>query len=94
MKVIAGDRPVPAFAPRVILRITGTPVTGPQRLAGEGTIDQVVEDLERLRLLGAETVVLDPYDGDPDETRHPEAKWQLLATVAAHWNLHPRTEQQ
>ncbi|MGN9844383.1 LLM class flavin-dependent oxidoreductase [Nonomuraea sp. H19] len=93
MKVIAGDQPVPAFAPRIILRITGSPVTGPDRLAGEGTIDQVVEDLEQLRLLGAETVVLDPFDGDPDETLHPEAKWQMLAAVAAHWDLHPRKEQ-
>ncbi|MFI7643239.1 LLM class flavin-dependent oxidoreductase [Nonomuraea sp. NPDC049400] len=93
MKAIAGDRPVPALVPRVILRITGSPVTGPDRLAGEGTIDQVVEDLEQLRLLGAETVVLDPFDGDPDETLHPEAKWQMLAAVAAHWDLHPRMEQ-
>ncbi|MEQ4718086.1 LLM class flavin-dependent oxidoreductase [Nonomuraea sp. B19D2] len=93
MKAIAGDRPVPAFVPRVILRITGSEVTGPDRLVGEGTIDQVVEDLEQLRLLGAETVVLDPFDGDPDETLHPEAKWQMLAAVAAHWNLHPRMEQ-
>jgi probable F420-dependent oxidoreductase len=93
LKDLAGERPAPAFAPRIILRITGEPVTGSGRLAGEGTIDQVVADLEQLRLLGAETVVLDPFDGDPDETRRPEAKWQMLATVAAHWDLHPRREQ-
>ncbi|MEV8635775.1 LLM class flavin-dependent oxidoreductase [Streptosporangium sp. NPDC051023] len=93
MKAAAGDRPVPAFVPRIVLRITGSHVTDPNRLAGEGTIDQVVEDLEQLRLLGAETVVLDPFGGDPDETLHPEAKWQMLAAVAAHWDLHPRTEQ-
>ncbi|MEV0237304.1 LLM class flavin-dependent oxidoreductase [Nonomuraea sp. NPDC050786] len=93
MKAIAGDRPVPAFVPRIVLRITGSPVTGPGRLAGEGTIDQVVQDLEELRRLGAETVVLDPFDGDPDETLRPEAKWHMLAAVAAHWNLHPRMEQ-
>lgn len=90
LRAAAGERPVPAFAPRIVLRITGTPVTGPHRLAGEGTIDQVVEDLEQLRLLGAETVVLDPFDGDPDETLRPEVKWQMLATVAAHWNTRYR----
>jgi alkanesulfonate monooxygenase SsuD/methylene tetrahydromethanopterin reductase-like flavin-dependent oxidoreductase (luciferase family) len=89
LTTLAGERPAPALAPRIILRITGSPVTGPDRLAGEGTIDQVVDDLERLRLLGAETVVLDPFDGDPAETLHPEQKWQMLAAVAAHWDLHP-----
>ncbi|MEU1423477.1 LLM class flavin-dependent oxidoreductase [Kitasatospora sp. NPDC005751] len=77
-------RPVPDFAPRIALRLTAEPVTGPERLAGEGTIEQVMADLDRLRLLGADTVVLDPYHGDPRETRRPQAAWQALATVAAH----------
>ncbi len=76
--------PVPALAPRIVLRITAAPVEGPDRLAGEGTLDQILDDLDRLRLLGAESVVLDTYHGDPEETRHPEAAWQALATVAAH----------
>ncbi|KJY23830.1 TIGR03619 family F420-dependent LLM class oxidoreductase [Streptomyces katrae] len=80
--------PVPALAPRIALRLTSTPVNGPERLAGEGTVDQVMEDLAQLRLLGAESVVLDPYGGDPDETHRPQAAWQALATVAAH--LAPR----
>jgi len=36
-----------------------------------------------LRLLGADTVVLDPFNGHPDETLRPEAAWQALATVWA-----------
>ncbi|OPG13973.1 TIGR03619 family F420-dependent LLM class oxidoreductase [Microbispora sp. GKU 823] len=85
LAAIAEDlgRPVPAFAPRILLRLTGTPVTGAGRRAGEGTLDQVMDDLERLRLLGAETVLLDPFSGDPDETNHPEAAWHMLETVAA-----------
>ncbi|MFG3140005.1 LLM class flavin-dependent oxidoreductase [Streptomyces sp. NPDC048211] len=79
--------PVPAFAPRIVLRPTATPVDGPQRLAGEGTIDQIMDDLDRLRLMGADTVVLDPYHGDPRETMHPQPAQQALATVAAHLNL-------
>jgi hypothetical protein len=27
-------------------------------------------------------VVLDPFNGDPEETTHPEAAWRALATVA------------
>ena len=33
--------------------------------------------------LGASTVVLDPFNGDPRETCHPETAWHALATVAA-----------
>ncbi|MGK5675081.1 TIGR03619 family F420-dependent LLM class oxidoreductase [Micromonospora sp. URMC 106] len=77
-------RPVPPFVPRIALRLTGAPVAGADRLAGEGSIGQVVDDLDELRQLGADTVVLDPFNGDPEETRRPEVAWQALATVAAH----------
>jgi alkanesulfonate monooxygenase SsuD/methylene tetrahydromethanopterin reductase-like flavin-dependent oxidoreductase (luciferase family) len=85
MTALAGEqrRPVPGLVPRIALRLAEAPVTGPGRLAGEGTIDQVLDDLAQLRLLGADTVVLDSFGGDPDETRHPEAAWQALATVRA-----------
>lgn len=76
-------RPVPGLAPRIALRLVESPVTGPGRLAGEGTIDQILDDLAELRLLGADTVVLDPYNGRPGETLRPEAAWQALATVWA-----------
>ena len=77
------QRPVPSLVPRIALRLTESPITTPGRLAGEGTIEQVLDDLTQLHQLGAETVVLDPFNGDPDETRHPEAAWQALATVSA-----------
>lgn len=76
-------RPVPALAPRILLRLTDAPVEHPDRRAGEGTLDQILDDIEQLRRAGAETVVLDPYNGDPDETLRPEVAWQALATVAA-----------
>ncbi|WP_027346841.1 LLM class flavin-dependent oxidoreductase [Hamadaea tsunoensis] len=72
------------FAPRIALRLTGEPADGADRLAGVGTIEQVLDDLEQLRLLGAETVVLDPYNGDPEETRRPEVAWQALTALAEH----------
>ena len=55
------------------------------RLAGHGTIDQIAGDLDQLRSLGADTVVLDPFNGDHGETAHPETAWQALATVAERW---------
>ncbi|MFD7659925.1 TIGR03619 family F420-dependent LLM class oxidoreductase [Actinosynnema sp. NPDC059797] len=73
-------RPTPALAPRVLLRLTRDD-PGPDRRMGEGTVAQVVDDLARLRESGAEAVVLDPFVGDPAETRHPEVAWQALATV-------------
>ncbi|MFD3838887.1 LLM class flavin-dependent oxidoreductase [Streptomyces sp. NPDC058642] len=78
------DRPVPDLAPRIYLRITEKPIDHPDRRAGEGTLEQILEDIEGLRLAGAQTLLLDPYHGDPDETLRPEAAWQALATVAAH----------
>jgi alkanesulfonate monooxygenase SsuD/methylene tetrahydromethanopterin reductase-like flavin-dependent oxidoreductase (luciferase family) len=77
------QRPVPDLAPRIALRLAGLPVSGPGRLAGEGTIDQVLDDLEQLRLLGAGTVVLDPVNGHSGETHRPEVAWQALAAVSA-----------
>ncbi|MGM1065729.1 LLM class flavin-dependent oxidoreductase [Saccharothrix sp. Mg75] len=73
-------RPAPALAPRVLLRLAPEPA-GEGRLLGEGTVEQVVADLAALRDAGAEEVVLDPFVGDPAETRHPEVAWQALATV-------------
>ncbi|MCM0673682.1 LLM class flavin-dependent oxidoreductase [Micromonospora phytophila] len=77
-------RPVPALAPRIALRETREPITDPDRLAGVGTIDQILADIERIRLLGAEAVVLDPFNGDLTEIRHPERAWRTLAAVAAY----------
>ena len=79
-------RPAPALMPRIALRLTEAPVTasisGGDRLAGHGTIDQIMADLGLLRSLGADTVVLDPFNGDQRETTQPERAWRTLATVA------------
>ena len=84
LKQTAADagRPVPELVPRIALRLTEEPAD-PDRLAGEGTIDQVADDLTQLAMLGARTVVLDPFNGDPAETSHPEQAWQALARVKA-----------
>jgi alkanesulfonate monooxygenase SsuD/methylene tetrahydromethanopterin reductase-like flavin-dependent oxidoreductase (luciferase family) len=79
------QRPRPALMPRIALQLTASPVTGEDRLAGHGTIGQITGDLERLRLLGAGTVVLDPFNGDPRETARPQEAWHALAAVADRW---------
>ncbi|MFI6782804.1 LLM class flavin-dependent oxidoreductase [Micromonospora sp. NPDC050276] len=86
LKAIADDlgRPMPALMPRIALQETREPITDPDRLAGVGTIDQIIADLDQFRLLGAETVVLDPFNGDLAEIRQPEAAWRTLAAVAAY----------
>lgn len=84
------QRPAPALAPRIALRLTPSPITGPGRLAGEGTIAQVAGDLEQLRLLGTDTVVLDPFNADPHETCRPQPAWQMPASLAACWDQDTR----
>ncbi|MER7891096.1 LLM class flavin-dependent oxidoreductase [Micromonospora sp. NPDC094482] len=86
LKTVADElaRPVPALTPRIALRETREPITDPGRLAGVGTIDQIIGDIEQIRSLGAETVLLDPFNGDLTEIRRPERAWRTLAAVAAH----------
>jgi alkanesulfonate monooxygenase SsuD/methylene tetrahydromethanopterin reductase-like flavin-dependent oxidoreductase (luciferase family) len=82
---VAADagRPMPALAPRIVLRLTETPMAGPDRRAGEGTFEQVLEDIDRLEKAGAESIVLDPYDGDTSSAATEEAL-RALRLVAAH----------
>ncbi len=94
LKTIAADLhlPVPDVAPRIVLLLTAKPIDIPERRAGEGSIDQILDDIEQLRLIGATTVLLDPYDDEPNETLRPEVAWQALATVAVHRTLPTSTE--
>ncbi|HEY4456398.1 MAG TPA: TIGR03619 family F420-dependent LLM class oxidoreductase [Pseudonocardiaceae bacterium] len=82
------ERTVPVLAPRIALRPTETPDTDPDRPVGTGTLDQIRADLDELRELGADTVVLDTTNtDDPDNTRKPNTAWRLLASIAeAHLN--------
>ncbi|TCO53455.1 LLM class flavin-dependent oxidoreductase [Actinocrispum wychmicini] len=85
LRSVVANQSLPGFAPRIILRLTTTPVDDPERHPGTGTIEQILDDLDQLRHLGADTVILDPYHGDPEETRRPAAAWQALSVVATHW---------
>jgi alkanesulfonate monooxygenase SsuD/methylene tetrahydromethanopterin reductase-like flavin-dependent oxidoreductase (luciferase family) len=85
MRAALADHALPGFAPRIALQVTTAPVHDRERMAGVGTIGQILGDLNELRSMGAGTVVLDPYQGDPEETRRPEQAWQALTDVVTHW---------
>ena len=51
-------------------------------LPGEGTVDQVRADLDALRELGAEMVVLDPHPGGSGPGDHHALGWSLLERFA------------
>ena len=75
-------RPVPALCPRIRLRITQTALADDQRIAGEGSLEQVRADLQALAGLGATHVLLDTYTDDPEATRDHETAWRMLTTLA------------
>jgi probable F420-dependent oxidoreductase len=75
-------RPVPALCPRIRLRLTEAPMDEAQRVAGEGTLDQVRADLAALQSLGADYVLFDTYTDEPEATRDAEAMWRMLTVLA------------
>jgi probable F420-dependent oxidoreductase len=81
----AGGAARRGFAPRIKFRLTPAPAPAPgdDRQPGIGTLSQVTADLEQLRDLGAQAVILDPYHGDPAETRDPRRAWADLAAIRA-----------
>ncbi|RJQ75781.1 LLM class flavin-dependent oxidoreductase [Pseudonocardiaceae bacterium YIM PH 21723] len=76
---ITGDKQLPGLAPRILLRLTDEPIEN--RKLGEGTLEQIVDDVELLRADGAQAVLLDTFIGDPEETRRPETAWRALAAL-------------
>ena len=78
----AESKPVPALCPRIRLQLTESSLPDDQRLAGQGTLDQMRKDLEALESLGAAYVLLDSAGDDPQATRHHEPVWRMLTTLA------------
>lgn len=76
-------RPIPSFAPRIKLNLSSRPRSARGRLAGEGSLEQIREDLGALESLGATYVVLDTTF--PAETVRQPAQyyWDMLDQVAA-----------
>jgi probable F420-dependent oxidoreductase len=79
----AAGRPVPAFAPRMRVKLTGNDRPDADRRPGEGSLAQVVADFRRLGDLGAEYVVLDTNPDHPRDEPPLEDDWRDLAAVAS-----------
>ncbi|MGE3539910.1 MAG: LLM class F420-dependent oxidoreductase [Candidatus Tectimicrobiota bacterium] len=75
-------KPVPAICPRIRLRLTATPLPDEQRLAGEGSLEQVRADLHGLQEMGVPYVLLDTFYDDVEATRQTETAWQMYLTLA------------
>lgn len=80
----AEGRPVPALCPRVVVSLSETPLDEQKRKVGRGSIEQVAVDLKGFADLGADYLLLDTYGGDPQQMRHPEDDWAMLAHLAEH----------
>jgi len=74
--------PVPALCPRIRMNIQDSIITGDDRLPGQGTIEQMRDDLKELEAMGAEHVLLDWYSGDLEATKDHESGLGILKTLA------------
>ena len=73
---------LPALCPRIMMTITDEPLPEEQRLAGEGTNEQIQKDLEELQSIEAEYVLLDTYKGKPDSMPDPEVILRNLGVLS------------
>ncbi|NQW17673.1 MAG: TIGR03619 family F420-dependent LLM class oxidoreductase [Chloroflexi bacterium] len=81
----AEGRQVPVLAPRIFCRLTDAPLPEDERIAGEGTLDQVRQDFQDLQEFGAEYIHLDTKRNSPtaDSGRHHEDAWRDLTMLAS-----------
>ncbi len=74
-------RRAPLLCPRILLRLTDSP-EGESRRAGEGTLEQIHQDLAALEKLGCPYVLLDFFTGDVEATRNSEPYYRVMETLA------------
>ena len=84
LKAIADEegKAMPSLCPRIRLRITDNDLQDDQRIAGEGSVDQIRRDMAQLEELGCSYVLLDTYYDDIEATRHNEVAWRMLSEMA------------
>jgi probable F420-dependent oxidoreductase len=78
------ERPTPAFAPRIKVRLTDAALSTADRRPGQGSLDQIRRDLADLAELGATYVVLDTYHGDPAELTDSASPVRTLEALVEH----------
>ena len=73
-----------SLAPRIYCRLTDSPIPDDQRVAGEGTLDQVKRDIHELQELGATHVHLDTKRNSltADSTRHRDEAFTALSCLS------------
>ena len=81
----AAGRPMPELCPRIQFLISDQPVPDELRLLGEGTFDQLGQDLLLLQELGCSHVILDSFNAaaqDPSATLGYRRAWDHYRVVA------------
>lgn len=78
----AEGAPLPKLCPRIMMTITEKPLPEEQRLAGEGTVEQVRKDFQELQAMGAEYVLLDTYKGKPESMPDPDVVLKALGILS------------
>jgi probable F420-dependent oxidoreductase len=72
---------VPTLAPRLRLEVTDRQLHEGRRTAGQGSLQQIRDDLLRLKNVGASHVLLDTYDG-PGGSRQADTSWEDFELLA------------
>jgi probable F420-dependent oxidoreductase len=77
-------KPTPVLAPRIFCRLTDEPIPEDERIAGEGTLDQVRRDFGELEKLEAQYILLDTKRNSPSaqSNRHQDEAWRDLTIMA------------
>jgi probable F420-dependent oxidoreductase len=78
-------KPVPDLCPRIMLQVTAKPADENDRVAGQGTLEQILADLNELYAMGASYVTLDTYSGNPADLHNLQPHFDALAAVVSSW---------
>jgi hypothetical protein len=68
-----------------MLQMTAKPADENDRVAGQGTLDQILADLNELYAMGASYVTLDTYSGNPADLHDLQPHFDDLAAVVSSW---------
>jgi len=78
------NKPIPPICPRILCQVTNEPLPEDSRKIGEGSIDQIHEDLKYLDSIGSEYVVFDTkrYSKTSNTPTHHLEAWQNFTMIA------------
>ena len=78
------NKPIPPICPRILCQITNKTLPEGSRKIGEGSIDQIHEDLKFLDSIGSEYVIFDTkrYSQTSNTPTHHLEAWQNFSMIA------------